>query len=451
MNEFEKQFLGLMEQAKKAGVVGAKAVDTPGSSLMYARGMFGCDTESAVLSAVQTDTHFMDWLGFMPSTEALRRTKMIEAVGPALSGEDCDWDRAAACGDCPTVRWSKCELMHCFGEVCGRSPALKATEVGLSQWVGQPRFFVRGPLGGQRIENDEERLMSVTAQVLVQNMARKLIVGNKTTNDLDFDGLQVLINTPVTDARTGTRCYGIEPIIYDWGNVAMDADICDVLDYTVREIRRRASFLGGSNSAAGDIVIVCRNEMRNALLEYAACGCSACNSGTGTTFVDTYRRRDEMARLYTGGLYGDGMIEVDGVPVSFVTSDWIPYTSIAPRFRSDIYVLTRTTGLQPVMYGEYQDFASTVGSLDLATRINGWITDQGRFMHWAASDNECYQISSLAKLRMICHAPWLQARITGVEAPFTLDPNSPDPCDDYFPAAPMTEADALTETDYSSC
>lgn len=449
LTEFERAMIGLMQ---KAGGTAMKTVGTPTTSLPYARGMFGCSTETAVLSALQIDHKFAEWLGFLPSTEAIKHTKILEWVGPdGAVADNCDWDRTEACADCPTVEWGKCELYDCFGEVCGKSPALRATEVGLSQWQGQPRFFVQGPFAGQQIRDDEDWMMSVVAQVLQMNLSRMLILGNKGTNALAFDGLRVKINTPVTDVRTGLRCEGAEPIIYNWANAAIDADICSVIDAIVRELRRKASYLGGVNSAAGDMVLVCTATMRNALLDYVACGCGACASDSAMVTIDALRRRDEIARLFTGGLYGDGMIEVDGVPVHIIVNDWIPQTSIAPRFCSDIFILTRRTGMTPILYGEYQDFASTMAGKDLSSRINGWITDNGRFLHWAESQQECYAISSLMKTRMVLHAPWLQARITNVCAPFVLEPVSPDPCDDYHPAVTLEEAVAVPEVDYGNC
>jgi hypothetical protein len=443
----------LLQVAEKGGLdkknqFAVRTVGTPATSLMYANGMFAYNTETDIISAVMTDDKLADWLGFLPSTDNVKTNKMLEWVGPQGTTARTEvWDRTETCGDCPSIEWGKCETISCFGEICGASPVLKLSDIGLKAWEGQPMYYLQGPLGGQQIQDDEQWMLALVAHVMRQNMIRKIIVGNKSVTTTDFDGLQVLINTPVTDYRTGNRCEGVEPVIVDWASAAASDSICDYINAIVRRIRRRGGFLGGVRSSQGDLVMVMTSTMRDALLDIVACGCHPCS---GTVTIDAIRRREERDRL-SGGLYGDGWIPVDGEAVPIITCDWIPETQAAPRFCSDIFFLTRRVGAIPTLYGQYQNFAATTAGMDISARVNGFVSDSGRYLNWFESKNECYKASSLAKMRLVLSLPWLQARITSVCAPFTLQPINANPASDYWYANTPEQAAALPETWYGAC
>jgi hypothetical protein len=155
--------------------------------------------------------------------------------------------------------------------------------------------------------------------------------------------------------------------------------------------------------------------------------------------VDALQRREERARL-AGGLYGMGQFEVDGVPVPIITTTWIPETESTVNgtkvFCSDIFVLTRKVGAGPVFFGQYQDFAATLAGVDIQQYGRARVSDGGKVLIWAQSENDCTSVSTLVRARLVLNAPWLQGRITNVCAPFTLTPLSAVPGDDYFYAGP---------------
>jgi len=138
------------------------------------------------------------------------------------------------------------------------------------------------------------------------------------------------------------------------------------------------------------MVLVMTKLMRDALIDFAACGCGPCTGTTGFQ-IDALEARRERARLATGGTFGEGMFEVDGIPVSIVTNDWIPQTSSAPYFCSDIYILTRRVGGLRVFYGQFQDFAQTLAGVPVENLVFGArVTDGGRFLSYSKSQNECF-------------------------------------------------------------
>ena len=128
-----------------------------------------------------------------------------------------------------------------------------------------------------------------------------------------------------------------------------------------------------------------------------------------------------------------GMFEVDGVPVDILTSGWIPQTSTAPNFCSDIYVLSRRVGADRILYNEYQDFTRTLAGVPANLVVQGArVTDNGKFLVLSQNVHECFNEEVFMKARLVLRAPWLQARITDVCAPFTLAPITPIPGDTHF-------------------
>jgi len=352
MGELQQLIAALqMMQANGGVAVGQKVIGAPTNQGFYSRGMFGYNTETDVLSTMIMDSTLSQWFGFTGSIRELKTTKLLDWVGPTgTDDQSVDWARENDCGDCPSVEWGKCELLACFGEICAQSPTMKLTDMGTEKWEGQPMYYVAGPNFNKVIQTDEEWFLSLAAQVWNQMLQRMLIVGNKTNTPKDFDGLQVLVNTPVTDYRTGARCHSAEPVIYNWASAAISNTICALINSIVRRIRRRALPLGGVRSSAGDLIMVMTSTMRDALLDWVACGCTPCAGGLPWIVANTFDTRSERDRL-NGGLYGDGQIPVDGEMVPIVVDDWIPETQLAPRFCSDIFflprVLRRVPGLQP--------------------------------------------------------------------------------------------------------
>lgn len=404
---------------------------------IYGSGMFSYCGGNELISSLVTDDVFDTWIGAYPSAIDPEMTKVVGWIGPEGTGADApDWDRDADCADCKGVEHGKCELSTCFGEVCQSGADLKVTDLGIRSCEQEPMLYIQGPNAGMPITNDAVWQLALASYVAKQNIERVNIIGNKTTNGRQWDGLQVLINAPVIDVRTGLRCQDSEPVLYDMANASPDDNICNVISAMVRRLRWRARFLGGI--AAGDMILLMTSLMRDALIDWASCGCGPC---TGSQFysalpmINPLDSRAERARLATGGTFGMGMFEVDGIPVDILTNDWIPQVARAGggSFCSDIFVLTRKVGALPVLFQQYQDFASTLTGVDVSSLMaTGRVTDGGRFLTYAKSQNECFNQTVLAKLRLKLRAPWVQGRITNVCAPFVLPPVNAVPGDAYF-------------------
>jgi len=455
-----RQDLELFASLIREGVTGQKVAAggtaSPTSALFHGVGMFSYCGGNELISSFVPDDHLSTWLGIKPSVVDPDFDKIIGFIGPQGTSTDaCTWSRTGACADAPKVEWGKCELMTCFGEIAMAGQDLKLTSVGLGRCDEQPIYYIRGPHATQQVVNDQQWQIAVASGVLKMAFERMLIVGNHTANPLDWDGLMVLINQPITDARNGRRCEGEEPYIYDWNNAAASSNICNILNDIVRRIRRRARALGGA--ARGDMVLVMTSLMRDALIDWVSCGCGPCvGAQYNEVNIDPLRSRDERGRLMQDSTYGMGMIEVDGIPIDIITNDWIPQTSLAPYFCSDIFVLTRRVGVMQTLYMEHQDFAKTLSGTTIPVEqlVGGArVTDGGRFLTWSNNVNECFNQTVLAKARFRMKAPWLLGRITNVCAPFNLPPETPEPCDEYFWAGhpPANVADGTVSYFYSGC
>ncbi len=451
-----QQMINALQAAQRVGYTekvsqGGSATISTGQ-LVYGYGMFSYCGGNELISTLITDDHLSTWMGMEGSAIDPEIAKIIGWIGPdGTSDGSPDWDRDGECEDCPKVEYGKCELITCFGEICHSGADLKLTQVGLRGCDVEPIYRIRGPMAGTRIDNDREWQLALAGQVAKQNFERIMIIGNRTVTSWHFDGLQQLINTPIYDVRTGLRCEDVEPEIYDWGSATMSANICDVISALVRKLRWKGSFLGGI--APQDMVLGMTKLMRDALIDFASCGCGPCTGTTGFG-IDALEARRERARLATGGTFGEGMFEVDGIPVSIVTNDWIPQTSTAPNFCSDIYILTRRVGGLRVLYGQFQDFAKTLSGVPVENLVFGArVTDGGRFLSYSKSVNECFNESLLFKPRLKLIAPWLQGRITNVCAPFDIPPQTPIPGDDYFwaGATPANLSGGVAEYFYGPC
>jgi len=447
---------GLLEAIKgylereKVNVAAGTALLQP-QTWIYGQGMFSYCGGNELISTLITDDMLSTWLGTEGSDVDPHPVKLMGWIGPqGTSANSPVWEREGPCEDSPRVEHGKCELLYCFGEMSFSGADLSLLQLGLRGCDIEPRYVIRGPSANQRITDERMWQISLASFVLRQAYERMLVIGNRQTSALHFDGLQRLISTPVIDYRTGARCQDAEPLIVQWGANAMNNSICDYIRDIVRRIRTRARFLGGV--APDDIALVMTSLMRDALIDFVACGCGPCQGQQyNEVNVNPLESQRERARIATAGTFGQGIFEVDGIPVSILTNDWIPQTSEAPFFCSDIFVLTRRVGGGRALYMEHQDFASTLAGIPQDRLVQGaMVTDGGRFLTHSKNVNECFNETVYAKARMVLRTPWLQGRITDVCAPFNIPPMQPKPGDPYFfGGRPPTNPAAYAQLPYT--
>jgi hypothetical protein len=395
-------------------------------------GLFSLCGDRDIISLLVRDEGFLRWLRWSPNNFVSRPVKMITYVGP-----DGTADHAVSAGwladDCEppnSVEYGKCEIDFVKGLYgrCGQD--ISAITLGERYCDAEPTYRIDGTL----INNDAEWQAAVAAMVLRDDISEGLITANHTT-DGQFDGLEQLVDNNYHDFRTGLRCSQADSIVIDWNNQGV-AGLVGVIAEIVARIRMRARDLGGVNPA--DMVIMLPAFMRDCIVDLYACEnpCGDGSAGNPITVITT----DAIAnrnRYLTGGQYGDGFISVNGVPISFLVNDWVPWASCpgggAGSYVTDIYILTRQVGPRQVVFGEYQNLSQASEYLNRVFGGGHRVTDGGRFVVYGRKDELCFNECIVTRPGLVVSAPWAQARIANVCCTVDqLTPLSPDPDSEYF-------------------
>lgn len=399
---------------------------------LQGQGLFALCGDNDIISLLIRDEGFLRWLRWSSNNFVTRPVKMISYVGPegtAAHSVTAGW-LADDCEPPNSVEYGKCEIDFQKGMLgrCGQD--ISAITLGERYCDKEPIYRLDGTV----INNDAEWQAAMAGMVLRDDISELLITGDNTTAG-QFDGLEQLIDDNYHDSRTGLRCSQADSIVIDWNNQGTDG-LIGVIAEIVARIRYRARGLGGVNPA--DMVLMTTSFMRDCIVDLYACEqpCGDGSAGNPITIIAT----DAIAnrnRYLTGGQYGDGFISVNGVPVSFLVNDWIPFSSCpgggANSYVADIYLLTRQVGPRQVIFGEYQDMSM---ASDVLNRVFGGghrVTDGGRFIVYGRKDELCFNECIITRPGLVVSAPWAQARIANVCCSVDqITPLSPDPDSEYF-------------------
>lgn len=407
----------------------------PGATTMiYGQGLFSLCGGDDVISLLTIDDALLRFLNWSANNAENRPVKMITWYGPeGTSAVGTSVTAGWLSDECEvpnSVEWGKCEINFSKGLLgrCGQD--ISAISLGKKLCENEPRYRLNGSL----IDNDAEWQAQLASMVLKDDISELLISGNSGTAG-QFDGLEQLVVEGYTDFRTGNPCSQVDSIVIDWNNAGV-AGLEGVIAEIVARVRYRARGLGGVNPS--DMVIMTTSFIRNCLVDLYACE-QPCGDGSAgnpiiNVAVDARNARD---RYLVGGQYGDGYIPVNGVPISFLINDWIPFSSCpggGPNsYVSDIYILTRRVGPTQAIFGEYQDLRSAAEEMNKQFGGGFRITDNGKFLVYARQDELCFNTCIVTRPGMVVQAPWAQARIANVCCSVdALAPLSPDPDSEYF-------------------
>jgi len=417
-------------------------------------GLFGMCGNNDLMSLVMQDTSLSAWLSWHENNEAKIYVRMLRWRGPEGSAAGQGIGSGAIsnpCSDPDSWEWGVGSILLQKGLLGREGESIDITDVGERYCDVQPIYT----LDGTPISNDLEWQALGAGEVLRDDIQRMLITGNPS-NSGEFKGLELLVNTGYTDIDSGNAMPWVDSLVVDWdSNDIMDSvtingtawKIRQVVTAMVRRIRQRAKSRGGI--AAGDMVLMVNEDMRQTLMDAWACSaiCAsedwAATTGGVVGILDTIQARDLKNGWLAGGLFGDGMLPVDGQPISLLVNPWLEGTwdADAGAFVSDLYILTRKVGAREILYGIYhnmnagsQAFASQAGYQRFTT------TDGGRFLIGSSVTNLCIKAKTWIKPGLYCSAPWAQGRLTNIAYNTVLDPVSPVPGSDYYYANP-TEAE----------
>lgn len=407
-----------------------------------------CTDDDITRLYVDTSNMFLlNWLG-MRRAEAYRYERAflsyVGVEGTTL-GDPIDGLPTSLCETGDGYEWATCDFtLEGFGRLIASGPVRSNGGNEIPYCRRQPRWRIDGTL----IEDQDEWDLAMLMGVTTTNLAKRVIVGNKTT-PFDADGLDRLIKTGYTN-RDGLACPLMDSTIIDWGGGPMcggtlgdpladpvipsdfAADTPDVngivldpannaaflnLYFVLREVYYRnlerielAPTLGAPSE--GDLAIFMPRHAIRCLVDCAVCWLECDGDFVRMDSDRAIQRRNQLMR----GFEGRPMIEFDGfrVPILPLNPMTGGATGEAPSGLLDnadgtvnIYMLWRAVGGRTVMTLEYNSLADAKGW--------GYVwNENAQILTWQNVDNLCIQTHMATTWRMYLDAPWLQTRIENV-------------------------------------
>lgn len=290
-------------------------------------------------------------------------------------------------------------------------------------------------LDGSRVTSEFEWDLALILDTLAQDLYRDVITGDNSTAG-KMDGLQQIINTGYSSSM-------LDSMVVDWNGNDMDGngggtitingvaatgspDLVDMLLALYRRFKQRISWspmLARNRLAQGQTVLVMPTHLTECLLNKFTCWSVCPGQQYNEVNLQTYEARQFRDNLL-GGAYGAGRITLDGDTIWLVPYDW---ETMAGTNRGDIYFLNTAVG--PVRLWEGEMLSSQAAAAEMASQGHReyFSTDGGRVIGTTEVDMLCRKTSAWIRPRLVCMAPWLQARIMEVECGGVLSPISPDP------------------------
>ncbi len=398
-------------------------------------GLFANAGNNPLLTLTLEDEPFLTWLGWKPNNECRQFVELLSYVGPAgTAAGSASAGVAGACDDANGVEYGTCEiLLPDKGRIKRAGPVRDITESSRGLTNRRPVIMK----DGQPITDELMWALTLAGMGVKQDLKRLLITGN-ASNANEFSGLQKLVNTGYVNVHDARRCSAMDSTVLNWANNVMSHQLNGVHNLVayiisiVRRIRQRAMWSSLGGVAVGDQILMMPTFLRDELLNAYTCWSVCPGSQYNETNLNTYEARQKRDSL-NGGAFGMGQIFVDSEPVPIITYDWQAVGQAAPYFTGDIYVLTRAIGNVPVLWGQYIDMTDPAAAFDREAGYAHYkAVDDGRFLVYWKTDNECVSGTTVLRPNVYLSAPWAQARIMNVAARTALDPLSPDPTSGYY-------------------
>ena len=336
------------------------------------------------------------------------------------------------------------------GELASRGDFLDHNLVG-NPFAGPTSPISVDPREALR-SNSKKKLLELMVAYDRDN-ARLLYAGNpsNTTGSegyIEFNGLDIQLNTGSVDAISTTACAAVDSIVKAAGGIDIATNggvIVTKITEIYNALQHRAAQAGlapGEDRAVDDLGVF-RALTAVWPCSYLTSGCSVSgNQEVNVNAADQVAMRDAMR----AGKY----LLIDGQKVPVIEDVAIAETVISTGvYQSDIYFVPLTIlGSRPATYWEYFNFDGPYGAMEAAADFAaaGTFTTfgSGRFLlHKKPPTNWCAQIGLLGKPRVICEAPFLGGRFTGLRYTPFIHEVSP------FLATPTTSLAATPPSNFT--
>jgi hypothetical protein len=431
-----------------------------------------CSLDREVVANIVKPQGLLTVLPALPTRLEQWRTAAITGYNPDSTPEP-----ETPCEDAPSGTYSTCRLEFNLGRIARDSKTININEAIRRANLGDTDFVLRGSMLGNGLGNlgspmttgdDNARIMNIITLSeikgiginLTRELSRMIWSGDSTApapantaggGRVEFDGLDLLINTGIADAKTLELCPAMDSLVYDFNfanicDAAADPNIVRVLsnaEFRIRDIAERTGL------APVQWVIVMS---RMAFYELSECWpcmyntyrCGDQSTGiTGDTtpvrFNDGTNRR--MIDEYRNGMF----IPINGVNYPVIVDDGITELSNADdpanlpevgMYSSSIYFIPLTIqGGWPVTYLTYLDHSFAAADMQFLNNQTTFWTDSGRFM-WASEFVKwCYKLSAEIQPGLVFRTPHLAFKVENVMYQPTFKERSAFPGDPEYLAS----------------
>lgn len=382
----------------------------------------------------------LDWIGWRPSLEWFTQKGFISYV--AADGAAADTPSSGVvtdpCSAGNTIEFGKCDyIKQGFGRLRRQTPSRSDDNDGLvyNKLIAQHR------IDGTLIRNEKEYDMLLCTSVIIQDLHRQLIVGNRGASTAQFDGLQQLVVYGYQDSE-GNSCSAMDSYVVDWNSLPMSGAISDssgtaitingvavpngtynlygMFEWILRNIKIRLGVAPTLSNRInrGDAVLAMPQSWIKPFLNVVTCF-TKCGG-------DYARMTTDAALTFYNNLWlendplADAAFEVEGTTVLITGYD---YELDNGDGTADFYLLIKGSNGNDFLYGEYKDNRPTVQA-----KPNKYATtDNGMLLTWAYEDQTCERRVVQGRFRLHMPAPFAQVRIQNVPYEGILSPLSSDP------------------------
>jgi len=415
-------------------------------------GIFGvCGLDQQVVNLALAPQGIDTLLPVFPSVFIAPQYASITGFGAEV-GDDPN----GVCDDCPSVGMQSCIQTAPLGRYCYETEEMEINEIitrinrgvftdlqVLGSIFGERQFPAADDTAGWINLATQSEMIKVGVN-FQRTLAQQVYVGNPANNSvgggyMEFNGMDILINTGKVDTITGTPCAALDSDLKDfnYNNVCGVApDIVEYISMMELFLRHKAERQG---LAPATWAISMRPELWQELTACWPCKylTNRCVTATPTaTSVINDTANVDLRDAMRNGMF----LTVNGRNIPVVTDDGIFEDNSTNsdnlamgEFASDIYFIPLRARNVPVTYWEHLDYSKAAPEVSALKGMQQfWWTDDGRFMWNVQQQSWCFKLQAKIQPRIVMKTPQLAGRIENVMYTPLQHLASPFPEDPYF-------------------
>jgi hypothetical protein len=414
---------------------------------LYNQPLFDLDSEDAIVSFTLLGGYnrALDAIGFVNSNVHLIKRNFLTYVAPAgtADGSPVSSAHADACAPGTGVESGGCSyLLEGWGRMRKSSDTRDITDLPIRYSSQRPIYDI----GGNMIDDDYEWDVVRQTTVMLQDLQRFIINGNKS-NAGEADGLLQLVTYGYTDPETGEACTSMDSTVIDYnGNsfapengatgVTFNGDaVTDgyaFYDYVASFLRlTRQRIAHSSLSGMPTHIGLIPTEHLNCLIDAWVCHT---HCGGNKEWMMESEVQAMLNQLKNTLMAGQNVtLTFHGVPVVFFPYDYGLLSAGAepgdPALAT-ILILTPNVGNTPLVRIQVKDMSAVAATPPAGSEY--MVSDNSRILSWKTLDHTCYRIHTELQWRVDMPGPWAQMKIIDVACDSIYGAKSGDPLSTFF-------------------